>query len=90
MPPLLGVKEELQSFFDLQKDTKNFTIEKKVEKVVFMGGPYEDYELLYVALCDTKYLKKGIKNVRPRKENKGPDKTSTGKSLTFFNPLHHP
>ena len=29
------------------------TIEKKVEGVVFMGGPYEDHKLLYVALYDT-------------------------------------
>ena len=41
IPPLLGVKEEGQSFFDLQKDSKNLTIEKKVEKVVFMAGSYE-------------------------------------------------
>ena len=54
MPPLLGVKEEAQSFFDLQKESKNSTIEKKVEKAVFMAGPYESYELLYAALCDTK------------------------------------
>ena len=37
IPPLLGVKEEVQSFFDLRKDSKNLTIEKKVERVVFMG-----------------------------------------------------
>ena len=60
-PPLLGMKEEAQSFFDLQKESKNLTIEKKVEKVVFMAGPYEGYELSYVALCDTKYLKKVLK-----------------------------
>ena len=58
---LLGVKEEVQSFFDFQKDSKNLTIEKKVEKVVFMAGPSEGYELSYVALCDTKYLKKVLK-----------------------------
>ena len=40
MLPLLGVKEEVQSFFDLQKESKNLTIEKKVEKVVFMAGLY--------------------------------------------------
>ena len=61
MPPLLGVKEGAQSFFDLQKESKNLTIEKKVEKVVFMAGPYEGYELSYVALCDTKYLKRVLK-----------------------------
>ena len=82
MPPLLGVKEELQSFFDLQKDTKNFTIEKKVEKVVFMGGPYEDYELLYVALCDTKYLKRVLKMSRLEKKTKGLIKQALAK--TFF------
>ena len=61
MPPLLGVKEEVQSFFDLQKESKNLTIEKKVEKAVFMAGPYKGYELSYVALCDTKYLKRVLK-----------------------------
>ena len=55
------MKEEVQSFFDLQKESKNLTIEKKVEKVVFMAGPYEGYELSYVALCDTKYLKRVLK-----------------------------
>ena len=56
-----GVKEEVQSFFDLQKDSKNLTIKKKVGKVVFMAGPYEGYVLSYVALCDTKYLKRVLK-----------------------------
>ena len=37
------------------------TIEKRVKKVVFMAGPYEGCELSYVALCDTKYLKKVFK-----------------------------
>ena len=35
--------------------------EKKVEKVVFMSGPYEGYELSYVAPYDTKYLRKVLK-----------------------------
>ena len=60
-PPLLGVEEEFQSFFDLQKEIKNLTIEKKVEKVVFMAGPYKGYDLSHVALCDTKYLKRMLK-----------------------------
>ena len=55
------MKEEFQSFFDLQKDSKHLTIEKKVEKTVFMEGPYKGYELSYVALCDTKYLKRVLK-----------------------------
>ena len=58
---MLGVKEEAQSFFDLQKDSKRWTIEKKVEKVVFMARPYKGYELSYVVLCDTKYLKRVFK-----------------------------
>ena len=33
------------------------TIERKVKEAVFMAGPYKVYELSYVALCDTKYLK---------------------------------
>ena len=60
MSSLLGVKED-QNFFDLRKESKNLTIEKKVEKVVFMAGPYEGYELSYVALCDTKYLRRVLK-----------------------------
>ena len=60
IPPLLWLKE-VQSFFDLQKDSKNLTIEKIVEKEVFMAGPYEGYELSYVALCDAKYLKRVLK-----------------------------
>ena len=37
------------------------TIEKKVEKAVFMAGPYKGYDLSYVALYDTKYLKRMLK-----------------------------
>ena len=54
MPPLLELKEEVQSFFDLQKESKNLTIKEKVEKVVFVAGPCEGYE-------DTKYLKRVLK-----------------------------
>ena len=56
MSPLLGVKEEAQSFFDLWKDSKNLTIKKEVKRVVFMRGPYKGQELSNVSLCDTKYL----------------------------------
>ena len=55
------MKEEVQSFFDLQKESKTLAIEKKVEKVVFMAKPYEGYKLSYVALYDTKYLKRVLK-----------------------------
>ena len=65
IPPLLGVKEEAQSFFDLQKDSKNFTIKKDVKRVVFMSGPYEGYELSNVASCDIKYLKRVLKMPNP-------------------------
>ena len=51
------MKEEAQTFFDLQKESKHMTIEKKVEEVIFTAGPYKGYELSYVPLCDTKYLK---------------------------------
>ena len=44
MSPLLGVKED-QSFFKLRKQSKNLTIDKKMEKVVFIAGPYKGYEL---------------------------------------------
>ena len=69
-PSLLGMKEESQSFFDIQKDSKNLTIEKKMKKVVFMAGPYEGYELSYVALCDTKYLKRVLKKSGLEKKTK--------------------
>ena len=55
------MKEKAQSFFDLPKDSKNLTIEKKVERVVFMRGPYKGYKLSSIALCDTEYLKKALK-----------------------------
>ena len=64
------MKEESQKFFDTQKDSKNLTIEKKVKKVVFMAGPYEGYELSYVALCDTKYLKRVLKKSGLKKKTK--------------------
>ena len=55
------MKEEVQSFFGHRKDSKNLTIEKKVEGVVFMRGHDAGTELLYVALYDTKYLKRVLK-----------------------------
>ena len=55
------MNEEAQSFFDLQRECKNLTIEKNVEKAVFMAGPNEGYELSYIALCETKYLKRVLK-----------------------------
>ena len=33
---------------------------------------------------------RGVKNVRPRQENKRLDETSTGKDLTLFNLLYQP
>ena len=60
MSPLFGVNEEAQSFFDLRKDSKNLTIEKDVERVVFTRGPYKGHELTNVALCDSEYLKKAL------------------------------
>ena len=57
-PPLLGLKEEAQGLIELRKESKKLTFEKKVEKVVFMREPYEGHELSYVALYDTKYLRR--------------------------------
>ena len=51
------MKEEVQNLFDLWKDSKNFAFEKRVEKVVFMGGPNEGHEKSYVALYDAEYLR---------------------------------
>ena len=55
IPPLLGVKEELQSFFDLQKDSENLTNKKKVERLVFMGGPIKatNYRMLHYMIPNT-------------------------------------
>ena len=54
-PPLLRVKEEAQVFFDLRKESKNLTIEKNVERVAFMGRPYEghEYNLLHYMTRNT-------------------------------------
>ena len=57
----MGMKEKVQGFFDLRKESKNLAIEKKVERVVFMGGSYEGDELSYVALYATKYVKRVLK-----------------------------
>ena len=64
------MKEEVQSFFHLQKESQNLIIDKKVEKVVFMVGPYKGYELSYVALCDTIYLKRVLKMSDTEKKTK--------------------
>ena len=61
MSPLLGVKEESQSVFDLRKDRKNQTIEKEVKRVVFMRGLYKGQESSNVALYNTKYLRTVLK-----------------------------
>ena len=68
MPPLLGVKEEAQRFFDSRKDSKHLTIEKKVKKVGFMRGPYEGYELSRAALYDTEYLRGVLKSGLDKKK----------------------
>ena len=57
IPSLLRLKEEVQGFLDLRKESKNLTFKKSVEKVVFMGGPYKGHQLSYVALYDTEYLR---------------------------------
>ena len=53
MSPLLGVKEEVQSFFDLQNDSKNLTVEKKVENAVLMTGPYKGHHTLHYMIPNT-------------------------------------
>ena len=82
--PLLGVKEEAQSCFDLRKDTKNLTIEKEVERVVFMRGPYKGQEWSNVALCDTEYLKKALKRSDLDKKIKDLIKQALAKTLLFL------
>ena len=51
--PLLRQKEEVQSFFDLRKDSENLTIKKKVGKVVFVRRSYKGYKLSHVPSNDT-------------------------------------
>ena len=84
MSPLLRVKEEAQRFLDLQKESKNLTIEKKVEKVVFMRGPYEGYELSYVTSCDIKYLKRVLKMSVLEKKTKDLIKQALANTYFFF------
>ena len=57
----MGMEKEAQSVFGIQEESKNLKIEKKVEKAVFMAGLYKGYDLSYVALYDTKYLKRILK-----------------------------
>ena len=49
---------------------KNLRIKKKVKQTVFMAGSYEGYELSYVALCNTKYLKRVLKMLGLEKKTK--------------------
>ena len=45
-----------QSFFDLRKETKNLTIEKKVERVIFITKPYikaANYHMLHYMIPTT-------------------------------------
>ena len=75
------MKEEAQSFFDPQKESKNLTIEKKMEEVVFMAGPYKDYELSYATLYNTKYLKWVLKmSGLEKKKKKALVKQALGKA----------
>ena len=60
------------------------TIEKKVEKVVFMAGPYKGYDLSYVALCDTKYLKRMLKISDLEKKTKNLIKQALAKTKLFL------
>ena len=52
------------------------TIEKKVEKAVFMAGPYKGY----VALYDTKYPKKMLKISGLQKKTKNLIKQALAKT----------
>ena len=54
-PPLLGMKEKAQSFFDLQKECKNLTIKKKVEKQFLWRGPIKvmTYHMLHYMIPNT-------------------------------------
>ena len=74
------MKEEAQSFLDLQKESKTLAIKKKVEETVFMARPYKGYELPYVALCDTKYLKWLLKMSDLKKKTKDLIKQSLAKT----------
>ena len=62
-PHSLRKKQSPQSFLiqTQMKYNKNLTINKKVEKTVFMAEPYEGYDLSSVALYNTKYLKRMFK-----------------------------
>ena len=70
IPSLLRLKEEVQGFLDLRKESKNLRFKKSVEKVVFMGGTYEGHQLSCVALYDTKYLRGMLKMAGLAKKTK--------------------
>ena len=70
IPSLVRLKEEVQGFLDLRKESKNLTFKESVEKVVFMGGTYEGHQLSCVALYDTKYLRGMLKMAGLAKKTK--------------------
>ena len=51
-------------------ESKNLPTEKKVGRVVFMGGPYEGHELSCVTLYYTEYLRVVLKMSGLEKETK--------------------
>ena len=51
-----------------------------MDEIVFMAGPYKGYELSYVALCDTKYLKRVLKMSGLEKKTKGLIKQAQAKA----------
>ena len=56
------MKEEVQGFFYLRKESwEKFDNWEKGGKGSFYGGSYEGDELSYVALYDTKYVKRVLK-----------------------------
>ena len=78
------MEEEVQCFLDPWKESKNLTFEKKVEKVVFMRGYYEGYELSHVAPYDTKYLKKVLKMLSLEKKTKDLIKQALARTQPFL------
>ena len=51
-----------------------------MEKVVFMSGPYKGHDLSYVALYDTKYLKRMLKMSDIEKKTKDLTKKALAKT----------
>ena len=84
-----GWKKKPKVFLIFRRRVKIWQSKKRWKRQFLWQDPIKvmNYHALHYVIPNTS---NGCKNVRPRKENKGSDRTSAGKDLILFNPLHQP